>query len=134
MPASVGSDVPGAVARRIETFYRVSDYDTHDEYMACFTPDAKFNIVAPRQGHEQILQGRIWGMTTRTNQVHRVSHIWATGPHTYLVLGDIDFDRTADGAKIRNLPFVARFGMTDGNDPIIDDYYVWVVRRACLRG
>lgn len=128
MPASVGPDVPGAVARRIETFYRVSDYDTHDEYMACFTPDAKFNIVAPRQGHEQILQGRVWGMTTRTNQVHRVSHIWATEPHTYLVLGDIDFDRTADGAKIRNLPFVARFGMTDGDDPKIDDYYVWVVR------
>lgn len=123
----VGPDVPPAVAKRILTFYEVSDWDTHDEYMACFTPDAKFNIVAPRQGHEQILQGRIWGMTTRTNQVHRVSHIWKTEDNTYLVLGDIDFDRNADGAKIRNLPFVGRLRMTTDADPKIEDYYVWVV-------
>lgn len=123
----VGPDVPLAVAQRIETFYRVSDYDTHDEYMACFTPAAKFNIVGPRQGHKEVLDGRVWGMTTRTNQVHRLSHIWHTEGNTYLVLGDIDFDRNADGAKIRNLPFVGRFMMTQDEDPKIDDYYVWVV-------
>lgn len=79
---TIAPGVPAAVARRIDTFYRVSDYDTHDEYIACFAPDAKFNIINPWQGHEQNLNGRIWGQSTRTGQVHRFSQIWKTEPQT----------------------------------------------------
>ncbi len=124
----VDPGVPAPAAELIDTFYRVSDYDTDDEFMACFAPDAVFNIIGERVGHAAILAGRVWGKTTRTGQVHRWSHIWTTGPGVYYVLGDIDFDRTADGAQVRNTPYIAKF-TTSGEPerPLIQDYYVWVV-------
>lgn len=120
--------VPASAVKLIDDFYRVSDFDTDDEYMACFTPDAVFNIMSERVGHAEILAGRQWGKTTRTGQVHRWSHIWTTAPHVYYVLGDIDFDRSADGAKVRHNPWIGKI-TTDGDPekPLIQDYYVWVV-------
>ncbi|CAK9787023.1 hypothetical protein CC85DRAFT_144641 [Cutaneotrichosporon oleaginosum] len=122
----VAPGVPASAVSLIDTFYRVSDLPTDDEYMACFAPDAVFNIMKERVGHDEILQSRKWGKTTRTGQVHRWSHIWTTGPDVYYVLGDIDFDRTADGAQVRRNPWIGRFVTTGGEKPLIKDYYVWV--------
>lgn len=128
MPPVTGPDVPAPIAKLVDDFYRESDLPSNDGYMACFAPDAHFNIFGLRKGHDEILENRIWGATTRTNQVHRYSHIWMTEPNVAYVLGDIDFDRTADGYKIRNNQYIARFTTNgDEKNPKIQDYYVWVV-------
>ena len=125
---AVDPDVPPHIAQFVDRFYKITDAGDHDAYLAQFEPDATFNVLAPRQGHDAILAGRRWSFANRgADQVHRWFHIWCPeGPNVAFVHGDNDFTRK-DGVFV-NVPFIARMTFNgDPNNLRIKDYYVWVV-------
>ncbi|EKD01162.1 regulation of translational termination-related protein [Trichosporon asahii var. asahii CBS 8904] len=124
---AVDPDVPPHIAQFVDRFYKITDAGDHDAYLAQFEPDATFNVLAPRQGHDAILAGRRWSFANRgADQVHRWFHIWCPeGPNVAFVHGDNDFTRK-DGVFV-NVPFIARMTFNgDPNNLKIKDYYVWV--------
>lgn len=126
---AVDPDVPAHIAQFVDRFYKITDASDHDAYLAQFEPDAKFNVLGPRQGHDAILQGRRWSFANRgADQVHRWFHIWCPeGPDVAFVHGDNDFTRKKDGVFV-NVPFIARMTFSGQPDNLrIKDYYVWVV-------
>lgn len=126
---AVDPDVPAHIAQFVDRFYKITDADDHDLYLAQFEPDATFNVLAPRQGRDAIMAGRRWSFANRgSDQVHRWFHIWCPeGDNVAFVHGDNDFTRKKDGLFV-NVPFIARMTFNGKPDDLrIKDYYVWVV-------
>lgn len=131
--ALAGKDVPAHISKFVDDFYRVTDEEQPDEYVKFFTPDAEFFVTALRRGRDEIHAGCSVSYTQRDNCVHRYRHVVVTEPDREVyVIGEIDFDRKADGEHIRNVPWVARMRLQSDQEGLkIADYYAWVVSFVC---
>lgn len=124
----IDPDVPPHIAAFVKKFYIDTDAEDHDEYLSNYEPDATFNVISPRQGHDAIRAGRLWSFKNRgKDQIHRVFHVWCSEPNVAWVIGDNDFTRANDGVFV-NVPFITRMTFNgDKNNLKLKDYYAWVV-------